>query len=130
MPPGAKRPRPQYLWRAALVVFAAMSIAAYVDLVWAVAVAFIALHVLHNLWRPVLISRYDSHSELSRGATVLSIEGQARRVATMVLAPLIGLVVDAVIAHGPGGGYWPLGAVGVVAAAVFVLAPRVRVHSR
>ena len=40
---------------------------------------------------------------------------------TMILAPLLGLAVDAVMAHGPGGAFWPLGAAGAVAAVAFLV---------
>ena len=55
---------------------------------------FIALYVMQNLWRPVLISRFDAHSDEAMGATILSIESQAKSVATMIIAPGLGYVVD------------------------------------
>ena len=45
---------------------------------------------------------------------MLSIESQAQRFATMLLAPLIGLAIDATQSGGPGGPFWPIGAVGLV----------------
>lgn len=70
---------------------------------------FVALHVLQNLWRPMLISRYDTHGDERHGATLLSIESQARRLATMVLAPVVGFGVDR-------WGFWPIGLVGLAVA--------------
>ncbi len=52
---------------------------------------------------------------------MLSIESQARRFATMILAPLMGLAVDAAQGGSIGGPFWPLGAVGLVAAILFFL---------
>jgi len=78
--------------------------------------AFIGLHAAQNLWRPILVSRIDACSDGQRGATVLSIESQARRVATMVFAPVMEMLVDAARSGGGGGGveeFWPIGAVGV-----------------
>lgn len=115
----------QRLWSSALAIFVAMAIAAYLDLVWIVAVAFIAVHVLQNLWRPVLLGRLDSQSEARHGATVLSIESQGHRLATMVLAPALGLAVDAVLAHGPGGAFWPIGVAGALAAVLGLYASKV-----
>ncbi len=82
-------------------------------------VTFVLLHVLQNLWRPVLISRFDSHSDERQGATVLSIESQSRRAATMLLAPALGFAVDLVRANQWGGEFWPVGLVGTAMAIVF-----------
>jgi hypothetical protein len=112
------------LWIALAVVFAAIGGAAYLDLVAVMIVAFVALHVVHNLWRPVLIARFDTYGEAGQGAALLSIESQGRRIATIVIAPLLGIAVDAVAAHGPGGAFWPVGAVGLASALVFVIARR------
>lgn len=80
---------------------------------------FIALHVLQNFWRPILISRFDEHSSEAAGATVLSIENQAKTVATMVLAPLLGLAVDLAKTAGTSGGFWPIGLTGLLIAGAF-----------
>ena len=92
-------------------------------LVWAI-VLFVVLHALQNVWRPILISRFDAHSSESQGATVLSIESQAKRGATVVVAPLLGWAVDTVKLHGPGGEFWPVGVVGAVSALVFFCTAR------
>lgn len=76
--------------------------------------AFVLLHVAQNLWRPILVSRFDTYGEERKGATLLSIESQARRLATLCLAPLVGFAVDAAGAGGPAGAWWPIGAVGLM----------------
>ncbi len=82
--------------------------------------AFVGLHVVQNLWRPILISRFDTHSDPERAATTLSVESQARRLATVVLAPLFGLCVDAAQRSGAQGPYWMIGLTGsIVALAMF-----------
>ncbi len=86
-------------------------------------VGFVLLHVAQNLWRPVLISRFDAHSDESQGATVLSIESQAQRLSTMVLAPLLGLAVDSLGDATSLTRYWPTGAVGAIVALSFALRP-------
>ena len=86
--------------------------------------AFLLLHVVQNLWRPVLISRLDAWGSERWGATVLSIENQAKSLATMILAPLLGLAVDAVAARGLGGELWPVGLVGLIFAVGFLIAGR------
>ncbi len=92
-------------------------------------VFFALLFVLQNLWRPILISRFYGRCEESQAATVLSIESQAKTLATMILAPVMGALVDLVRTHGAGGAYWPVGAIGVAVALVFLLAPRVKDNS-
>ncbi len=126
---GSEERAARWLWGANAAVFALLTWTAYRGILTAVALAFLALHVLQNFWRPILVSRFDARSEASQGATVLSIESQAQRTATMVVAPLVGWAVDAVRLHGPGGEFWPLGAVGFVAALFFFLArPPYRRH--
>jgi MFS family permease len=108
------------MWGMAVVIFGTMTVSAYYDRrVWLI-VAFVLLHVLQNLWRPILISRFDAHTDEAQGATVLSIESQARRVATMVLAPVVGFTVD--VAHASGGnGLWPVGLLGGCISLAFLL---------
>lgn len=109
------------LWGGTVVVYAALVAAAYFEILAVVIVAFLILHVVQNLWRPILISRFDTYGSESQGATVLSIESQARRGATMVAAPLLGLAVDLVRSHELGGAFWPVGALGVVVSLGFFL---------
>ena len=101
-----------FVWGSAVVVFTGLALAAFYEVFAIVIAAFVSLHVLQNLWRPILISRLDAHGGEFQGATLLSVESQARRVATMVVAPLIGLAVDAATARGTGGAFWPIGVLG------------------
>jgi MFS family permease len=109
------------VWGGSLVVFVSLALTAFYDLLAMVIGAFVLLHVVQNIWRPILISRFDSHGGELQGATLLSVESQSRRVATMVAAPAIGLAVDAVAAGGPGGPFWPVGMLGTVVTLVFFL---------
>ena len=111
----------RWMWGTAAVLFAVILAAGLVDVPAVLILAFIGLSALQDLWRPVLIARFDEYSNEAQGATVLSIESQARRFATMILAPLMGLAVDAAQSGGSVGPYWPLGAVGLVAAILFLL---------
>ncbi len=106
------------MWALATTVFGVMAVAGYYEtLGWLIA-SFVLLHVLQNVWRPVLISRFDAHADGSGGATVLSIESQLRRAATMLLAPTIGFAVD--LAQTSGGGLWPIGIAGACISAIFL----------
>jgi len=80
----------RWLWGISVLVFAGLTISGFTGLLVGAVVAFVALNVLHNLWRPVLISRFDTHGSAIQGASLLSVESQARRVATMIMAPILG----------------------------------------
>lgn len=77
-------------------IFLLVILAGLTQRLWLVALAFILIYNLQNLWRPFLISRFDSYSREEQGATILSIESQSRRIVTMILAPLLGYGVDAI----------------------------------
>ena len=111
---------------AALALFLTLTCAAWFELFWLLVICFVLLHGLQNIWRPILIARFDQHSEESRAATVLSVESQSRRVATLVLAPVVGLAVDTVRAAGGAGPFWPVGAVGALVILGLVLTARTK----
>lgn len=141
---GGEERASQRLWGVSVVVFAAMTLAGVGGWMPLLALAFVALHVLENVWRPVLISRFDAHGSALQGASLMSIESQARRVATMVVAPVLGVAVDAVGARAAGssvavsdpiaGGeawgvanpLWPVGALGLVCSLAFWLVSRMK----
>jgi MFS family permease len=104
----------RWIWIAYTAVFTLALVAGWWEVTAALIVAFVLLHVLQDMWRPVLMARFDSYGDEGQAATVLSIESQAQRFATMLLAPLIGLAIDATQSGGPGGPFWPIGAVGLV----------------
>lgn len=121
-----ENPAARIIWLAAVFVFAVIALGGSLEWPALLVGGFMGLHALQNLWRPILISRFDQHSDESQGATVLSIESQSRRVATMILAPLIGLAVDAVTSQGEAAVLWPVGAVGLLASLIFVVLPMQR----
>ena len=114
------------LWGLLLLLFLALALAGYFQSSVVLIVAFVALHAIQNLWRPMFLTRIDAQSSESRGATVLSIESQTCRTATMVAAPTLGFSVDWVISNQAGGSFWPVGAVGAVVALVFFVTDPVR----
>jgi MFS family permease len=114
------------LWAVSALVFLALAASGWTGLLAAAVLAFVALHVLENVWRPILISRFDVHGGAAQGASLLSIESQARRVATMVAAPLLGAAVDAARQAGAAGPWWPVGALGLACSAVFLATSRAR----
>ena len=100
---GARR-----LWWLLALVFVALSLSSWFEVVPIVLAGFLGLHVLQNIWRPILTSRVYSEIEEAKGATILSIESQAQRVGTVVMAPLFGWMVDSAA-----GSFWPVGLFGV-----------------
>jgi MFS family permease len=106
-----------WLWIAALGSYAALSFALAAALPLAAVLGFVVLALLHNIFRPVLVSRIDTLGRRESAATVLSVESQATSTAAVVLAPAIGLCVDAT-ASGGVPALWPAAA---AAAGVAVL---------
>jgi len=109
----------RWLWGISVLVFAGLTISGFTGFLIGAVVAFVALNVLHNLWRPVLISRFDTHGSAIQGASLLSVESQARRVATMIMAPILGYGVDAAIAAESVNPWWPVGALGLICSILF-----------
>jgi hypothetical protein len=119
----------RFLWLLALLILAALVPALYLSWFAVIILGFIALYAMQNIWRPVLISRFDAHSDKAVGATVLSIESQAKSVSTMVIAPGLGYVVDLVKDRGIGYlPFWPAAVFGAAIALVFFLTAEVPVR--
>ncbi|MBT8484614.1 MAG: MFS transporter [Phycisphaerae bacterium] len=108
------------LWQLFTIACLTLLVADRTNLTIIVVASFIALHVLHNLWRPMLVSRFDAHGKETHGASLLSVESQARHLTTMILAPLLGLAIDAATEASGTPVFWPIGVVGVVVGIVFV----------
>jgi len=111
------------LWKIVFATYAILVPLLYFGLYQAAVVAFVLLSMTQNLWQPVLVGRFDAYASETEGATILSIESQARAVATMVAAPLLGVAVDFVRANGPGGEFWPVALIAAAIAALMLLTP-------
>jgi MFS family permease len=103
------------LWRVNWALFAALLGSLALGWQAPAIVAFVGLMVIQNLWRPALVSRINTHSSPEMGATVLSIEAQAKSLGTMVAAPCVGWAVDTT------GSLWPVAAAGLLVATVAVV---------
>ena len=78
---------------------------------------FVALEMLQNFWRPVQVTRFDMYSDTAKGATILSIDSQAKSIFTMIIAPLLGFAVDCC-------GFWVIAALGaVISLAALITSP-------
>ena len=116
----------RFMWWINLTLFALLIPALWFSWYPAIIVLFVGLAILQNFWRPVLISRFDAQSTPDMGATVLSIEAQAKSLATIVLAPLLGWLVDQVdifssVSKFSPGKFTPIGIVGTCIAVAILL---------
>lgn len=120
---GGEEPAARVLWLLNLGLYAALLLFSCLQVHGAIIAIFAFMAVAQNFWRPVLISRFDTHSEPAWGATLLSIEAQANSISTMLLAPLLGLAVDLANAGSPEAwtvNLWPVAAAGLLVTALLV----------
>ncbi|MEO8270169.1 MAG: MFS transporter [Aureliella sp.] len=103
------------LWWVSIGLYAMLGLSDLLGWTLVVVCVFVVLTILENVWRPILISRFDDHTAAHLGATILSIESQSQRLATLVVAPLVGWSIDAIARNGWPGQLWPIGLVGVLA---------------
>ncbi len=108
---GSEEGAAKSLWGATSLIYAALAWGLWAGWESIVIAGFVALAVLQNIWRPVLMSRIDAHSAPGAGATILSVETQSKSLLAMGLAPLVGFCVDVA------------GLVGVGAAATLITLP-------
>ncbi len=111
------------LWGGTLPVYAAIATAGFAGFSPVIIISFCLLFILQNIWRPLLISRIDSYGKAEHGATLLSVESQLRRIATMVAAPVFGYSVDLALNKGWGQTVWPVGLLGGLIILFFTLRP-------
>jgi hypothetical protein len=105
------------LWGLSVLIFLVLLPAMYYETYWIMITCFVVLYVIQNFWRPVLISRFYAHSDEAKGATVLSIESQAKSLSTMIIAPVLGLAIDLARGYDIGASaFWPVGALGLLIA--------------
>ena len=69
----------------------------------------------------MLISRFDDFASETQGATILSIESQAKSVSTMIVAPIMGVMVDFLTGRNLGGEFWPVATLAAVIALFVIL---------
>ena len=118
---GGDAPAARWLWLIQGGAFVAICVGALTESWTALVLGFLVVHVAQNLWRPLLVSRLDAQRGDLSAATLLSVESQSRRLATMVLAPLLGAAVDLLRDKGEQFQLLPLGLSGVALCLVFAL---------
>jgi len=117
------------LWWLNLLLFAFLCLGIWLGWHPVVIVGFVALAVVQNLWRPIQIGRIGDRTESASTATVLSIESQLKSGFVALAAPLLGFLVDSVAQvapHAPALRFLPVGALGVAAALIVLVATRPR----
>jgi len=111
------------LWKVIFVLYIALIPLLFFGYYYVAVIGFIALALIQNFWRPILISRFDAFASEKKGATVLSIESQAKSVSTMIIAPILGVAVDFARGQNLGGEFWPVAAIAAVVALIILLTP-------
>jgi len=103
------------IWYADWLMFVCLIPLLWFRLHFIAIICFIVLTTLQNFWRPIMVSRINAHSTPEMGATVLSIESQAKSLVTMLIAPILGRTIDMT------GSFWPVGLVGAFIATLIIL---------
>ncbi len=111
------------LWRLVFIIYIILVPLLFFEYYYVAVFGFVALALLQNFWRPVLISRFDEFASESRGATILSIESQAKSASTMIVAPILGVAVDFVRNQTLGGEFWPVATIAAIISLFILLTP-------
>lgn len=115
------------IWYASMLLYLSLIPLVYLKFYALAVVAFIGLNIAQNIFRPLLISRFDNYADENKGATIMSIESQAKTVATAIFAPIAGYTVDLVKQNASTGDFWPLGVIGfVVTLALIITFPKTK----
>jgi MFS family permease len=116
----------RWLWAADLTAFAIMGMGIAFGVPLIIVVAFVALAIVQNLWKPILVSRCATLCDADHTATVLSVNSQACSLFVVVAAPLLGWSIDTIgaIVRDTGAITWwtfaPLAAIGLVVSLAMV----------
>jgi len=120
---GGEERSSRLLWKMVFILYIALIPLLFFGYYYVAVIGFIVLALIQNLWRPVLVSRFDAYATDSKGASVLSIESQAKSVSTMIVAPILGAAVDFIRGQSLGGGFWPVAVIAAVVAMIILLTP-------
>ena len=120
---GGEEEGSRLLWRVVFLLYLALVPLLFFGYYYVAIIGFIALYVVQNFWRPILISRFDAFATDTAGATILSIESQAKSVSIMIVAPILGVLVDWVRVQNFGGEFWPVGAVAAIITLLILVTP-------
>ncbi len=109
------------IWMVAAMCYLAIAVAGLGATPLVIVMAFILLHGLQNLWRPLVITELSRHLETDHAATWLSTENLLRKAGAAALLPLLGMFVDWAGQGGQGKLLWPVGVLGFCASLTFFI---------
>ncbi|MDP6047594.1 MAG: MFS transporter [Phycisphaerae bacterium] len=110
-----------WLWRMNLGAFVLLAAGVLAGFGAVAIVAFVAIAVLQNLWRPIIVARVAQHADESQTATILSIESQTKTLFTAVAAPLLGWTIGLM---SPSLRFLPLAILGIAITAIMLATDR------
>jgi len=90
---GSVRRGSRLLWWANFAAFCLLAAGVLAGIGAISIVAFVALAMLQNFWRPIIVGRVAEHADDSQTATILSIESQTKTLFTAIAAPLLGWTI-------------------------------------
>ncbi len=102
--------------RGFFIAFIVLAVGLGLGQAWLAALAFIALGIGQNLWRPIHVGRFDRPEHEAQAATLLSVESQAKAAAAAIAAPILGALLDWTSAGAspiPLNALWPVALVGL-----------------
>ncbi len=118
---GSVRRGSRWLWRVNLATFLLLGIGILAGVGAISIVAFIALAVVQNFWRPIIVGRVAQQTDQSQTATMLSIESQTKSLFTAIAAPLLGWTIGMMSDQMR---FLPLAIMGVVVTTIMLITDR------
>ena len=118
------------MWWGMVAIYLAMLPCLLFGFYYPVIGLYFLLFLMQGAWRPLIISRFDAYAPDTHGTSVLSVESQAQTLAKVILAPVLGFVIDMVtrVGHGSSGKFWPIAAVGLAIALGMALTGKSRLN--
>ena len=120
---GGEEQLTRLIWGWNFVVFLLMGLTMLAGMPVLVVVAFVALGMIQNTFRPAQITRFNRESSPEMGATILSVESQSNSLAAAAMAPPLGWMVDRGVqaAELNVAGFWPVAALGAAISAMVLV---------
>jgi sugar phosphate permease len=118
---GGEQEGSNLLWKMVCILYLALIPLLFFKVYYIAVIGFVLLSLIQNFWRPMLISRFDDFASETQGATILSIESQAKSVSTMLVAPIMGVAVDYLIGRNLGGEFWPVATIAAIIALFIII---------
>ena len=119
---GGEHPARQKIWIFEFFLFLLMIPLFFLNLTSLLIAAFIVLALIQNVWRPIVLALIDTTSDAEKGATILSVESQAKSLFVMLAAPLLGHTVDLIRA--PNLQFLPIAVFGLLMVGLMLLTSR------